>query len=185
MIVSIRFVIRTLFNKLTQDDYNTYDIAVDGDLTEVSGNVNTLLSSTSRGWKFTLPTNEKVLADSITFNDEIFFVAFTPDTITAANCSAIGRGTNILYRVKVGNGDPVVNNLDAILEGSEDAARRSVLRQVGIAPTPAILFPSPGRIMPGCCMCSARQLRAWGIECFEPGFENNPVRTLWTQDGIQ
>jgi len=24
-----------------------------------------------------------------------------------------------------------------------------------------------------------------GVECNPPGFKNNPVRTLWTQDGIE
>ena len=24
-----------------------------------------------------------------------------------------------------------------------------------------------------------------GVECFDPGFANDPVRTLWTQDGIE
>jgi type IV pilus assembly protein PilY1 len=24
-----------------------------------------------------------------------------------------------------------------------------------------------------------------GVECFDPGFVNYPVRTLWTQDGIE
>ena len=26
--------------------------------------------------------------------------------------------------------------------------------------------------------------RPVGVECFDPGFDNNPVRTLWTQDGV-
>ena len=49
---------------------------------------------------------EKVLTESITFDDTVFFVSFSPDSSGQANCSA-GRGTNFLYRVSVINGDPV------------------------------------------------------------------------------
>ena len=32
--------------------------------------------------------------------------------------------------------------------------------------------------------CNEPPLACVGVECFDPGFANNPVRTLWTQDGI-
>ena len=41
----------------------------------------------------TLPSNQMVLADSVTFNDEVFFVSFSPDSDAAAACNA-GQGTN-------------------------------------------------------------------------------------------
>ena len=71
-----------------------------------------------------------------------------------------------------------LNRLDS------DAERRTTLQQGGIAPPPAILFPSPD---PDCTGDACRQppLTCVGVECFSPGFENNPVRTLWTQDGIE
>jgi len=173
-----------IFKKLTQAEYNTYNIATDSNFIEVSGTKQSILSSSDRGWKFTLPANQKILADSITFNNEIFFVAFTPDTNAAASCSA-GRGTNFLYRVSVVNGDPVVNNLNTLLPGTEDLARRSTLQQGGIAPSPTILFPSPDSTTCTGAACSPPPIGCVGVECFDPGFENNPVRTLWTQDGIQ
>ena len=173
-----------VFKKLTQAEYNTYNIATDANFIEVSGTKQSILSSSDRGWKFTLPANQKVLADSITFNNEVFFVAFTPDSTAAAACSA-GRGTNFLYRVSVVNGDPVVNNLNTLLPGTEDLARRTTLQQGGIAPSPTILFPSPDNTNCTGAACAPPPIGCVGVECFDPGFDNNPVRTLWTQDGIQ
>lgn len=173
-----------VFKKLTQAEYDSYNIATDANFIEVSGTKQSILSSSDRGWKFTLPANQKVLADSITFNNEIFFVAFSPDSNAAANCSA-GRGTNFLYRVSVVNGDPVVNNLDTLAPGTEDDARRRTLQQGGIAPSPTVLFPSPDNSTCTGAACAPPPIGCVGVECFDPGFENNPVRTLWTQDGIQ
>jgi type IV pilus assembly protein PilY1 len=172
-----------VFNQLTQDAYNSYPIVTDADLVEVSGQTQTVITANDRGWKFTLPYNEKILADSLTFDDEIFFVAFTPDSNAAATCAA-GKGTNFLYRVSAINGDPIVPNIDTLNPLISDDERRTTLEQGGIAPSPAILFPSPD---PDCVgdACKIPPLGCVGVECFDPGFENNPVRTLWTQDGIE
>jgi len=173
-----------VFNKLTQGEYDGYDIAEIGELVEVGGAKQVVIDPTDRGWKFMLPSNQKVLSDSLTFNNEVFFVAFSPDSNTAATCSA-GQGTNYLYRVSVVNGDPVVNNLDTLDPADADEARRTTLQQGGIAPAPTILFPSPDD--PACtgADCAPPPIGCVGVECFDPGFINNPVRTLWTQDGIQ
>jgi type IV pilus assembly protein PilY1 len=173
-----------VFNKLTQTEYDNYSIATIGDLVEVAGQKQVVINPTDRGWKFMLPSNQKVLSDSITFNNEVFFVAFSPDSNAAATCAA-GKGTNFLYRVSVINGDPVVNNLDALDPADSDDARRQTLQQGGIAPAPTILFPSPDD--PDCtgADCAPPPIGCVGVECFDPGFINNPVRTLWTQDGIE
>ena len=42
-----------------------------------------------------MPPDQKVLSTSVTFNNEIFFVAFSPDTASAETCAA-GRGRNFL-----------------------------------------------------------------------------------------
>ena len=172
-----------VFNQLDQAAYDNYDIATDGDLVEVSGQTQVVVTSSDRGWKFTLPANEKVLADSLTFNDEVFFVAFTPDTNAAATCSA-GQGTNFLYRMSAINGDPIVPNISSVNPIDSDDERRTTLQQGGIAPSPTILFPAPN---PDCTGddCGQPPLGCVGVECFDPGFDNVPVRTLWTQDGIQ
>lgn len=172
-----------VFNQLSQSDYDGYAIIKDSDLVEVSGKKQTVITANDSGWRFTLPANEKVLSGSLTFNDEIFFVSFTPDSNAAATCAS-GKGTNFLYRMSVINGDPVVANLDTLDPNLADTERRTTLQQGGIAPSPAILFPSPE---PNCTGddCNVPPLGCVGVECFDPGFDPFPVRTLWTQDGIE
>lgn len=172
-----------VFNKLSQTAYDNYNIVTEADLVEVSGQVRTIIDATKRGWKFTLPANQKVLADSVTFDDSIFFVGFSPESNLSDICQP-SNGRNFLYRVSVENGDPVVNNLDSLDPADADDERVQQLAQGGIAPTPAFLFPSPD---PNCTGtdCSPPPIGCVGVECFDPGFENNPVRTLWTQDGIE
>jgi type IV pilus assembly protein PilY1 len=127
-----------------------------------------------------------VLADSLTFDNQIFFIGFSPDSAAEMNCQA-GTGTNFLYRVSVVNGDPIVNNLDVLSEEDADEARQERLEQGGIAPPPAVLFPSPDD--PTDCVgpaCNPPPILCIGVECRSDIFPpNNPVRTLWTQDGIQ
>ena len=173
-----------VFGKLTQAAYNTYPIIQDSNLVEVGGSNEAIISSADRGWKFTLPSNQKVLADSLTFDDEVLFVAFTPDSEAEDTCTA-GTGTNFLYRMSIVNGDPIVPNLAALADADSDAARTTELKQGGIAPSPIILFPSPDDADCEGDECSPEPLRCVGVECTAPGFENNPVRTLWTQDGIE
>jgi type IV pilus assembly protein PilY1 len=172
-----------VFQQLPQSAYDSYSIAKDSDLVEVSGQTQTVITSNDRGWKFTLPYNQKILAESLTFDDQIFFVAFSPDSNAAATCAA-GKGTNFLYRMSAVNGDPIVPNIDAINPLVSDDERVDTLQQGGIAPSPTILFPSPD---PNCTGddCNQPPLGCVGVECFDPGFENNPTRTLWTQDGIE
>ncbi len=132
---------------------------------------------------FTMPPNQKVVVNSVTFADSVFFVGFAPET-NAIDLCAPSLGKNFLYRVSVENGDPGVNNLDTLAPEDADAERVTNLMQGGIAPTPTILFPAPDD--PNCTGtdCSP-PITCVGVECFDPGFANNPVRTLWTQDGIE
>jgi type IV pilus assembly protein PilY1 len=172
-----------VFRQLDQTAYDNYSIVKDANLVEVSGQTQTVITTNDRGWKFTLPYNQKILAESLTFDDQIFFVAFSPDSNAAATCAA-GKGTNFLYRMSAINGDPIVPNIDAINPLVSDDERVDTLQQGGIAPSPTILFPSPD---PDCVGddCKQPPLGCVGVECFDPGFKNNPTRTLWTQDGIE
>jgi type IV pilus assembly protein PilY1 len=172
-----------VFTQLPQAAYDSYPVVTDQDLVEVRQQTQTVVTANDRGWKFTLPDNEKILADSLTFGDQIFFVAFTPDANAQATCSA-GQGTNFLYRMSAVNGDPIVPNIDSLSPEASDDARRTTLQQGGIAPSPTILFPSPEDDCQG-EDCKIPPLGCVGVECFDPGFKNNPVRTLWTQDGIE
>jgi len=173
---------KNVFNPMTQAEHDAFVPVVDSELVEISGQTGTTIGPNQRGWKFTLPADQKVFANSVTFNNEVFFVAFSPDSTGAATCSA-GVGRNFLYRVSVKNGDPITD-LSTIIAGDEDKARVSDLAQGGIAPSPAFLFPSPD---PSCTGddCSPPPIGCIGVECFDPGFDNFPVRTLWTQDGVE
>jgi len=175
---------KEIFNSLTQANYDSFPIITEANLQDVAGRKQVVIGPNDRGWMFTLPANQKVLSDSITFDNSVFFVGFSPDNLAAASCS-VGQGTNFLYQVSVVNGDPVVNNLDTLDPNDADDARRQTLAQGGIAPTPTVLFPSPDD--PSCtgAACAPPPIGCVGVECFDPGFANNPVRTLWTQDGIQ
>lgn len=176
-----------VFNALPQSTYNSYPIITDGDLVDVAGQYNTVIPSTGDGWKFTLPPNEKILSDSQTFDDSVYFVSFEPQVNSLDPCQA-GLSVNRLYRLDISNGDPVVPSDAAvpILDGQDaDDARIKELEQGGIAPKPVFYFPSPAD--PNCIGidCKPRPVACVGVECFDPSFQNRPVRTLWTQNGIE
>ena len=172
-----------VFGRLSQFEYDNYDIATDADFIEVSGSTQAVITAADRGWKFTLPIDQMVLSNSAVFNDEIFFVGFAPDTVAADDCT-VRVGRNFLYRVSLLNGDPIVSDISTVVDANADSERVTELQQGGIAPAPQFLFPSPD---PDCVgdACIQPPLGCIGVECFDPGFQNNPVRTLWTQDGIE
>ena len=176
-----------VFNQLTQVAYDTYPIAYDSDLVDVAGLVNVQVGVSDRGWKFILPANEKILAESRTFDDSVYFVSFEPEAYSSDPCQA-GLSVNRLYRVSLVNGDPVVDldELDPNDPIELDAARVTELDQGGIAVRPIFLFPSP--LDTDDCNgsdCAPPPIGCVGVECFDPGFDNNPVRTLWTQNGVE
>lgn len=174
-----------VFNQLTQTEYDNYSVITDASLVDVTGQVNVTLNPADRGWKFVLPSGEKVLSESRTFDDTIYFVSFEPDISSTDPCQA-GQSVNRLYRVSVMNGNPVIDlsTVDPTDPDAVDDARVINLQQGGIAPKPTFLFPSP--LDPDCegADCAPPPIGCVGVECFDPGFPNNPVRTLWTQDGV-
>jgi len=175
-----------VFNQLTQAQYNAYPIATDSSLIDVSGVYGTVIPANGRGWKLVLPADQKVLSDSRTFDDSIFFVTTTPQASASDPCQA-GTTQNRLYRVSVDNGDPVWKSESPVPTDPEeiDAARIMDLQQGGVAPAPVFLFPAHWD--PDCtgAECKTKPIACVGVECFDPDFSNDPVRTLWTQDGIQ
>ncbi len=175
-----------LFNDLTQAQYNSYPIIEDDDLYEVAGTYGTVIPPGGKGWKLTLPANEKVLSDSQTFDNAVYFVTMEPTVNSEDPCQA-GLSINRLYRVDIVNGDPVIDYGNAIpLDPTDiDEARVTKLEQGGIAPKPQFFFPSPTNTNCTGAECSPAPVGCVGVECFDPGFRNFPVRTLWTQDGIE
>jgi type IV pilus assembly protein PilY1 len=178
---------KDVFNALTQAQYNTYPIVKDGDLIEISGQYGTVIPANGRGWKFTLGAAEKVLSDSRTFDDNIYFVTMEPAINADDPCQA-GVSINRLYRVSVQNGDPVIDYGSPVPTDPVeiDEARVTKLEQGGIAPVPVFLFPSPAD--PNCTGSDCKPpppIGCVGVECFDPEFENAPRRTLWVQDGVE
>ena len=172
-----------VFNKLDANAYSTYPVALEAQMQEVSGQVNTVIGASDRGWKFTVPAGQMILSASATFDNSVFFISFSPEINTQTPCQVV-PGKNYLYRVNVANGDPIANNLQTMTPAQADPARVTALQQGGIAPTPAFLFPTPATSCTG-HNCAQPPIGCVGVECFDPGFANNPVRTLWTQDGIE
>ena len=188
-----------VFNALTQAQYNGYSIIRDEDLLEVSGQVGAEVPSDGDGWMLTLPPTQKVMSDSRTFDDAVYFVTFEPIADSEDPCQA-GLSVNRLYRVNIVNGDPI-QQLGSIVDGgsepggdgegegeesTEDEDVRVIrLDQRGIAPRPEFFFPGPDD--PDCEgeECKRPPVMCVGVECFDPGFDNNPVRTLWTQDSTE
>jgi type IV pilus assembly protein PilY1 len=175
-----------VFSPLSQGQYNSYPIIKDGDLVEVSGQAETIIPPQGDGWKLTLPGTQKILATSKTFDDAVYFVSFEPTINSSEPCEA-GQSLNRLYRVEVASGDPVLAAGDPVPSTAQEAddARIRRLEQGGIAPSPVFLFPSPWQENCNGEECAPDPIACVGVECFDPGFENRPVRTLWTQDGIE
>lgn len=174
-----------VFRDLTQAEYDSYPIATNADMVEVSGQLNATILPGKRGWMFSLRPGEKILSDSTTFNNVIYFVSFEPQVASADPCQA-GLSINRLYRVEVLDGDPPVlsESVDPNDPLEVNEQRVTKLAQGGIAPKPQFLFPSPNN---SSCVgeeCRPPPLGCVGVECFDPGFANSPVRTLWTQDGV-
>jgi type IV pilus assembly protein PilY1 len=140
-------------NKLTQAQYDALTVITDGVLSNITDQVAPTVADNAPGWKLELrlPSGyigEKVLAESRTFNNKIFFPTYIPSSAAAADpCAPIG-GTNRAYIVDVIDGSPVIDqdgvNTDSNGDGIPDltlADRYSTLRQGGIAPEIAFLFP--------------------------------------------
>jgi type IV pilus assembly protein PilY1 len=182
------------FNPLTQTAFNNFDVIADGDLADITTNVNPLVPDGAPGWKLELRlpggfNGEKVLAESRTFNNVIFFPTYLPGG-TAASDPCAPAGTNRAYAVSVNDGRPVIDINRDNQTTTED--RYSRLAQGGIAPEFTFLFPGrvdgdgggdggpvvgPGRFPPRCTV----GLEAVGL-C---SGANNLVRTYWRQSGTR
>ncbi len=167
-------------------DFNVYDAIATADygppvtradLLDITNDPDPVLLPNDRGWRLGMvqSSGEKVLAESFTFNNSVFFTSFAPNG-SAASCVA-GPGINRLYRVDVRDGSPTEN-----LDDSEDDTnlteedRNIELDQGGIAPEPIFIFPEDEKGEPVVCV---------GVECLDPEFGGNAIRTYWFQDETQ
>ncbi|HKE44697.1 MAG TPA: PilC/PilY family type IV pilus protein [Steroidobacteraceae bacterium] len=130
-----------------------YGVTTDTNVDNITDQVSPTIADNSRGWKLELRlpggyVGEKVLAESRTFNNKIFFPTYIPSSAAAADpCAPIG-GSNRAYIVDVIDGSPVIDQDGTTTDSNGDgipdltlADRYSVLRQGGIAPEIAFLFP--------------------------------------------
>jgi type IV pilus assembly protein PilY1 len=142
------------FQQLSQAQFNALAVVRDAlstgtpaliDITTVAAPT---LPAAASGWQLNLnqhndwTAGEKSLASSRTFGDQVIFTTYAPNTNVATDpCSGVGTGTNRAYAVDVFDGSPVMDrNNDNVLTTAE---RSQDLRQSGIAPETAFLFPPP------------------------------------------
>jgi type IV pilus assembly protein PilY1 len=142
------------FTHLSQAQFNALPVVRDAlstgtpALVDITAIASPTLATTAPGWQLDLNTHpdwtvgEKSLVPSRTFGDQIIFTTYTPNTTVPSDpCSGVGTGTNRAYAVDVFDGSPVFDrNNDNVLTVAD---RSQDLRQSGIAPETAFLFPAP------------------------------------------
>ncbi len=131
-----------IFDALTGADFDT-PITID-QLVDVTGDVNAELGDEA-GWRLRMVqgAGEKILNRSVTFTNTIFFTSFQPGG--SANACTPSAGINRVYQVDVRAANPITN-LDQSIDGEITATDRFVtLRQGGIAPELAFLFPDQSK----------------------------------------
>ena len=163
-----------VFRQLTNSDYTSFHRQAD--LIDVT-NLATPVLDTDPGWRLGMvqDNGEKVLGQSVTFDNKTVFTSFTP--VTSGSTCIPGSGRNRLYKVDVRTGGPK-ENLDNSIDPNnltEDDFQED-LTQTGIAPDPVVLFPEDRPDDPIVCV---------GIECDDANFNNTPSRTFWSQAGTQ
>jgi type IV pilus assembly protein PilY1 len=168
-----------VFDQLTNSSYATP--VVRNDLVDITTVLTPTLATTAKGWRLAMvqSVGEKVVSESRTFNNTVFFDSFTPGN--AGNVCTASGGSNRFYEVSVLDGRPVTN-LDTAPDPNNPnnnltlTDRFRSLKQGGLAPEPVFLFPQDQPDHPVACI---------GVECFPPGFSNVPKRTLWSQTGTE
>lgn len=169
----------------TSETLPCHEIITDGDLVDVSSTVSPTIPSQGVGWKMNLQDlGEKVLAESRTFQNNIYFTTYSPQqrAYNAEFCVAT-VGLNRLYVVGAAEADPV-QNFDASTAGPSSVSDRfKELAQGSIAPEVLFVFPTPDvdpnnpnappPAVPPFCLV--------GLESCGTGMSNPPVRTYWQE----
>ena len=177
-----------IFESLSQSEYETMTPITGADLVDITGDPQQSVPFGSPGWRLDLNDGgwrgEKVLAQSRTFNNRIFFTTFTPaaDAQGSIDNCLPAPGTNRLYVVNLFNGDPV-RNFDRLGGDSRlTESDRSLEVPGSIAGEAVFLFPPPED--PDCvgADCAPPPLACVGFTCLPSGFDNAPVRTYWRQE---
>ena len=175
------------FQSLTHGEYATMSPIIGADLVDITEDLQQSIPFGSPGWRLDLNEGgwrgEKVLAESHTFNNRIFFTTFTPaaDTQSSIENCLPAPGANRLYVVNLFNGDPV-RNFDRLGDDSQLTEADRSIEVPGSIPGEAVfLFPPADD--PDCVgvECAPPPLACVGLTCLPSGFDNAPVRTYWRQ----
>ena len=96
--------------------------------------------SPKAGWLLSLEEGEKVLAESITFNNRVIFTTYLPPADDYSDCSP-AQGTGRAFAVNIVDGTPAVDfNNDGYTSGD----RYVDLYNIGIPPEPQIIVLGTG-----------------------------------------
>jgi len=177
------------FGAMTDMQYASITPITDADLVDVTGDVNANVPQGAPGWKLLLNSagswiGEKVLAESRTFNNQVFFTTFIPSAGgNPINPCSPSPATNRLYIMSLFNGAPVVNLDEDATEGEEEDRYREFPGT--IASEVVFIFPSPDD--PASCVgdqCTPPPVACVDLFCFSTNFLNNPIRTFWSEESI-
>jgi len=176
------------FGTRTQVAYDTLgdDPITDADLIDVTDDMNVAVPPGSDGWRLELRTGgwagEKVLAEARTFNSRIFFTTFSPDVSGGSTSCEPRLGTNRLYIVDILTGK-AVTNLDQSADDQELTESDRYEEFNGSIPSEVtFLFPEATDADCESGDCEQPPLACVGLFCFEPDFNNDPVRTIWSEE---
>jgi type IV pilus assembly protein PilY1 len=192
------------FTKLTQAAYSAIVPVRDNQLVDVTTNVTPVMSDTAPGWKMELRLpngweGEKVLVESRTLDNKVFFTTYLPNANAVNSCSAAaGAGTNRVYVVSALDAAPVIEQ-DGDVSNLGINDRFTNLNQGGIAPEVVFLFPDNGPPPPqDCtqndgrpeCKCVVDPSRCPPVVCLS-GAEvlgacrnfNSRQKTFWLESG--
>ena len=177
-----------VLRQMTQLEFDALVPITDSDpnLIDITADPAASLPVTTRGWKLNLTVlGEKVLAESRTFDSKIFFTTFSPTS--NANSCAPSTNVNRLYAVSAINASPFTDlDQDGDIGNLDTTDRSRILKTGGIAPGVVFLFPSPDD--PNACVgkqCAPDPECIVGLEVCNLGFDNDPVRTFWNQEGAE
>ncbi len=176
------------FTKLTQaeyDDTTLWTVRTDSDIVDITDDVTPSLDDDVPGWQLQLRvTGEKVLSESRTFNNSIFFPTYIPSGASLSACDP-PEGSNRVYVVSAFDGSPRVEQdgvaSDPDNDGHPDLTaddRFTSLEQHGIAPETVMLFPGGGGGGEDPVVCLN------GVEVLNVCEEfSSRVRTFWRETG--
>ena len=133
-------------------------------------------SSPKDGWYIDFArSGEKVISNSITFNNAVIFTTYTPPGASGNSCDAVS-GTSRIYGMKITDGNPYIDsNYDGQLT---ELDRSATLTTAGIAPEPQVLLEGSGDgVTPRLCIGNQ-----CGLEAFLPPIPNGVMGIRWNRN---